>query len=168
MEIWKILWISWKNYNFLKKLQFSKKFKALTFLVYFPPQYFSSVGKGPKNHKKILAEPKRSTTECFNFFRNVLIIFRISQNNEFVMSWPIRSNMKNYEHFLFITFEVWENKGTLLLTVLAYFLRYGHFMNFTPIQQQKPILQCIFQNFDREREFCKNLYLFLILRVEPT
>ena len=72
--------------------------------------------------------------------------------------------MKNYAHFLFITFEVWENKVTLLLSVLAYFLRYGHFMDFTPIQQQKPILQCIFQNFDREREFCKNLPLFLILR----
>ena len=72
--------------------------------------------------------------------------------------------MKNYTHFLFITFEVWENKVTLLLSVLAYFLRYGHFMDFTPIQQQKPILQCIFQNFDREREFCKNLPLFLILR----
>ena len=72
--------------------------------------------------------------------------------------------MKNYAHFLFITFEVWENKVTLLLSVLAYFLRYCHFMDFTPIQQQKPILQCIFQNFDREREFCKNLPLFLILR----
>ena len=72
--------------------------------------------------------------------------------------------MKNYAHFLFITFEVWENKVTLLLSVLAYFLRYGHFMDFTSIQQQKPILQCIFQNFDREREFCKNLPLFLILR----
>ena len=58
----------------------------------------------------------------------------------------------------------WKNKLTLLLSVLAYFLRYGHFMDFTPIQQQKPILQCIFQNFDREREFCKNLPLFLILR----
>ena len=37
-------------------------------------------------------------------------------------------------------------------------------MDFTPIQHQKSILQCSFQNFDREKEFCKNLPLFLILR----
>ena len=52
----------------------------------------------------------------------------------------------------------------LFLSVLTYFPKYGHFIDFTWLLQQKPILQCIFQNFDREREFCKKLPFFLILR----
>ena len=45
----------------------------------------------------------------------------------------------------------------LFLYILAYFPRYGHFMDSTLLLQQKSILQYIFPNFDRGREFCKKL-----------
>ena len=63
------------------------------------------------------------------------------------------------------TFKVREKKVPLFLYVLAYFPRYGHFMDFTLLLQQNLILQYIFPNYDGEREVRKKLTLFLILEV---
>ena len=51
------------------------------------------------------------------------------------------------------TFKVGEKKVPLFLYILAYFPRYGHFMDYTQLLQQKSI----FPNFDTGREFCKKM-----------
>ena len=72
---------------------------------------------------------------------------------------------KSKTTFLSQTFKVGENKVPLLLYILAYFPRYGHIMDSTLLLQLKSILQYIFPNFDRKKEFCKKKTLFLILKV---
>ena len=118
-----------KNNNFVKKI------KALLFQIYFPPQQFFSVTKEPKNHKKLLAEPKRSTSQCFNFFTNCLIIFRISYNVLKTINWSYLGQKAHFwttVHTFFLSiYKVGENKVTLFLSVLNYFPKYGHFSDFT-------------------------------------